>query len=328
MKTGKPCDQRGSQFSHGLQPRRLWRIGSAIVAIGLWAGLLIPQWVWAGGGPHQGLVDDPALCVVCHRTKNGELSAQLRAASQRELCFGCHGHSATGADTDVEWGIYRGSRGGGESGGGLRGGGFAKALMDPALTGSLTIADTTSGHTIDGTLGLAWGGGAISKAAEYGPTIKLVCSSCHNPHGNGNYRMLRSSPKGMPAGGSAVVLADERSKAYTVTYGPDRYPDVSYAPRNIGQWCAQCHTRYLAGPGSGGNASADSTFRYRHITEGLVGGCLACHTAHGTSATMGTYSGSTEWPDGTPGNGKANSRLLRVNNRGVCVRCHTNIIND
>ena len=55
-------------------------------------------------------------------------------------------------------------------------------------------------------------------------------------------------------------------------------------------------------------------------------GCLACHVAHGTSATMGAYSSSVPWPsdmdsiDGYP----SRSSLLWLNNRGVCVQCHSN----
>jgi hypothetical protein len=38
---------------------------------------------------------------------------------------------------------------------------------------------------------------------------------------------------------------------------------------------------------------------------------------------MGTFSGSTTWPDGaTTPNGNARSSLLRVDNRGVCELCH------
>lgn len=45
--------------------------------------------------------------------------------------------------------------------------------------------------------------------------------------------------------------------------------------------------------------------------------------AHGTSATMDTYSGTVEWPDGTgiPSD-DARSSLLHSSNRGVCARCH------
>ncbi|MFQ5594817.1 MAG: hypothetical protein ACE5HA_11790, partial [Anaerolineae bacterium] len=89
----------------------------------------------------------------------------------------------------------------------------------------------------------------------------------------------------------------------------------------------------------------DPIFAYRHITEGspqcnlchgVHGGtqpsggplfdhtmrCLTCHVAHGSSATMGTYSGAVEWPDGTAGGGSSDSRLLRVDNRGTCQLCH------
>ncbi|MDY6834389.1 MAG: cytochrome c3 family protein [Chloroflexota bacterium] len=51
--------------------------------------------------------------------------------------------------------------------------------------------------------------------------------------------------------------------------------------------------------------------------------CFACHVAHGTTATMDTYSGTVPWPDGTTTpDGDGRSSLLWVDNRGTCTQCH------
>ena len=78
---------------------------------------------------------------------------------------------------------------------GLKGGGFSHALMDTNDNG---VADgtsrlTTSLHTYDGTSGTAWGNGALGTAGA-GASIALTCGSCHNPHGNGQYRILSTHP--------------------------------------------------------------------------------------------------------------------------------------
>ena len=110
---------------------------------------------------------------------------------------------------------------------------------------------------------------------------------------------------------------------------------------NVSEWCATCHTRYLANSGARSYASkvdgAVDTFKYRHTSmskqEGSQG-CMACHVAHGTSAAMsGTYSSGLKDPDGNTPSARAldangietangTSRLLRANNRGVCLLCH------
>ena len=102
----------------------------------------------------------------------------------------------------------------------LRGGGFAYALIDGVATKTMGAVDpvtgieqtlrtrpsgglpgpTTSRHQIDGvTPGTMWGNGAISDTVgaplDAGKTgVTLECGSCHDPHGNGNYRILRPIP--------------------------------------------------------------------------------------------------------------------------------------
>jgi hypothetical protein len=44
--------------------------------------------------------------------------------------------------------------------------------------------------------GIAWGNGANGAGA--GPKVKISCGSCHNPHGNGQYRILNTLPAATP----------------------------------------------------------------------------------------------------------------------------------
>ncbi|MFV1857975.1 MAG: cytochrome c3 family protein [Anaerolineales bacterium] len=275
----------------------------------------------ADGGPHEGdFTSTTDACAGCHRVHRGQAPDLLTETSQQALCYSCHGTAATGADTNVEDGVYelRGSGGiYGSVGDGLRGGGFAAALMDPGMTG-IGSALVTSKHDV-GASGTIWGNGAI----DSGPgtaVATLECGSCHNPHGisgGDNYRILRPRPKNSGAGAD-VNVPDEGTKNYTITYQASGYRDTSYlAAADISSWCSQCHTRYLS---NDTGDSGDAIFAYRHRTDNKS--CLNCHVAHGTSATMATFSGAVEWPDGTAGGGNSDSRLLSVNNRGTCVQCH------
>lgn len=111
---------------------------------------------------------------------------------------------------------------------------------------------------------------------------------------------------------------------------------------NVSEWCATCHTRYLANSSSRSNPSVINgtvdTFKYRHTSmskQESSQNCMACHVSHGTNASMnGAYSSGLTTPDGVVPSARAEdgtthletangtSRLLRANNRGVCLLCH------
>ncbi len=303
---------------------RKWFVLSTLV-VGLL--LVFASVALADNGPHQGDFNKTTdACAGCHRAHRGQAPKLLKETSQTALCFSCHGAAGTGADTNVEDGVYLNRASGGQYGSvgaGLRGGGFVNAIMDPDMDGTIASAPVTSKHDVDAT-GTMWGNGGVSGTANPGKAnVNLRCGSCHNPHGTSGpedaYRILR--PKPLDSGAATDVLVpDEPTKDYTVSYQANGYRYVDYVTEVISQWCAQCHTRYLA---ADENDSGDAIFKYRHVTADNDRKCLACHVAHGTSAVMtGTYSGSVEWPDGAAGGGTNDSRLLHVNNRGTCVQCH------
>jgi len=279
------------------------------------------------------------------------------ASVEMGTCATCHGTGTTGADTNVLDGVYENRAPnalGGTStvGAGLRGGGFVNAVMDTTVSGTPVSAPVTSNHTI-GVPGLTiWGmGGSGPGHVTTSSRPVLSCSTCHNPHGFTNadyYRVLRidlpcqgchniHGVSSAAADGAIpddavhadlvqqdIGIPDETVKNYTITYrtSGDRagYRDDTYMYGTpIAKWCTSCHTRYLA---SDTGDTGDTYFKHRHATSDDERNCLACHVAHGTSARMGTISGKVEWPDGTPGGGTTDSRLLAVDNRGVCYQCH------
>lgn len=170
-------------------------------------------------------------CAACHRAHSGQ-GAMLLTSDEATFCVSCHGQTGQGATTNVEGGVqYAAANTGSGTGamaGALRSGGFVKAAIDsghssrisyPWFTsangggyqtgfsslvkvlssgGVITPAAVTSAHLdLDGTGGVvakdvAWGNGATGSGA--GPTVEIGCTSCHNPHGNGNYRILNKIP--------------------------------------------------------------------------------------------------------------------------------------
>lgn len=281
----------------------------------------------ADNGPHvsgAGVVADS--CAGCHRTHTAQAGGLLKQP-QGSLCYTCHGAGAPGSNTDVVNGAGYAPEGA------LRGGGFSYALIasdSPSGSKSSGVVPTrssgqavTSTHSVDASDQTAWGSGAISADVSVGKTIPLRCGNCHDPHGNGNYRILRDIPKESGAG-EGVAIPDAGTKLYT-TENYWKADDVN-APgfaQNVSAWCSTCHTRYLS---SGPKAdSGDAVFAYRHTSDKTSAGagqrnCAQCHVSHGSNASMGARSAAVPFPDGSAGAGS--SRLLRVDSRGVCQLCH------
>jgi predicted CXXCH cytochrome family protein len=175
----------------------------------------------ADGGPHVASVNNGSSsltadsCAGCHRVHTAQGPMLLKTANEETLCLSCHGAASTGATTDVETGIqYVPAADGIRTGtqlGALRGGGFEEARIGtgnvyrittnagklrakvPALAAPVAV---TSAHmpALAGLTqpGIAWGNGANGSGA--GPKVSISCGSCHNPHGNGQYRILNTIP--------------------------------------------------------------------------------------------------------------------------------------
>ncbi len=304
-----------------MQKSLRWLVGliGALTVVLVSAGVLL-----ADNELHdRGHMASGDTCALCHRVlSSGEVVPIEPGPNQDDICLACH--DGSGAETDVLHGVLAGDTYG-PSGSGLRGGGFLTATMDIDHDGISEVGQVTSTHTYDGaTPGTMWGSGDIeSSTADYGISHSLTCTDCHDPHGNDNYRLLRGRPYGMEDRDSATpvnVPDEEPTPVYSIGYTSDNYRDVSYAPQELDEWCAQCHTRYLAGPHSSTAPSGDQVFAYRHPT--TSNGCLDCHVVHGTTASMGPVSSAVQYPDASEG--PEGSTLLWLDSREVCLSgCHT-----
>jgi predicted CXXCH cytochrome family protein len=288
----------------------------------------------ADGGPH--VVEagaTPDKCASCHRIHTGQNEYLLKdAGTVEDFCFSCHGNGGPGSDLAVQEGtFYGGITPGAPYGGkpasatlGLRAGGFEAARINTTDAGFEQIGvlaltqPVTSWHTTDGvTAGTMWGNGAINSGA--GPSFAMECTSCHDPHGNGQYRILRPIPLGSGAAAGVNVTEQAAPKIYTTTnyFSPGPVSGVE-----MSNWCSTCHTRYLS---SSTASSGDAIYSNRHRSDGSLGTtCVKCHAPHGTNAEMpGAYSSAVPWPGGGVGTtDNNNSRLLKMDNRGICVKCH------
>ena len=223
--------------------------------------------------------------------------------------------------------------------GALRGGGFDGALIDSGeatrekyLSGTSVLVRnqvipvlaagmaTTSNHPVKGAKVTSYRDSALNSGA--GEAVTLECGSCHDPHGNGNYRILRPIPANSGGSTSAVgvTIPDAGVKVYTTTNywlsGDASSPPVVNGSTdgaaasdgyldNIVQWCTTCHSRRHSG------------------AKVAMGGqkCVTCHVAHGSNArASGPGSGHVQQPDGSAISGS--SKLLRLDDRAPCSMCH------
>jgi predicted CXXCH cytochrome family protein len=329
------------------------RLALLIVGGAVWLLLAAPA--FADNGPHHmGAGTTPDSCAGCHRAHTAQGPNLLKESDQSLLCTTCHGNGITGATTNVLSGqqsfaadgttkpgavttVTRGTT----IAGPLRGGGFDTAALNTNPTANLVTdpigvlaspLGTTAKHNVAAS-GTAWGGGAIGSGA--GTAVRLECASCHDPHGNGQYRILKTQPDGL-FGTASVSIADVTPVTGQYVYTTANYwaAGDTNAPQyitNVSAWCQQCHSRYMAtsnlSPET--NTSGDAIFTFRHRTDGVTSqpaskvapACVTCHVSHGSNAQMGGNSAAVLYPDGSA---RTNSEgaMLRLDSRGVCQKCH------
>jgi len=251
------------------------------------------------------------------------------STSTYDLCTSCHGAAGSGANTNVDDGLYLSSR---DDLGGDYDHGAANTPDNAALLGggfaNYMGAAVSSTHSPAGATALAWGYGAAARGATAAMADGVMtCASCHDPHGSPNYRILNATVNGIAV---AVAQVDE---------GAAKDYDTEQWGTGQSNICAACHGAYHRTAAGQGSTLDNGTYTHRvdmaygyggnvnPETVGLGGFtlplaesgtnntvvCQTCHLPHGTSATM---SGLATGPN------TGDSDLLRLDNRGVCQVCH------
>ncbi|MEI8332834.1 MAG: cytochrome c3 family protein [Chloroflexota bacterium] len=253
--------------------------------------------VLADGGPHVASINSGAggitadSCAGCHRAHTAQ-GAMLLIEEEPAMCLVCHGASGTGATTDVETGLQyavgTSANRGGAVLGALRNGGFIRAYIGsgsavrvayasgtsvrqnvkvPVASASSLVSSAHMPNT-DGVLGdgsgPAWGNGALNSGA--GATVDVTCTTCHNPHGNGAYRILNPIPA--PTGTGFV----KATTGVTVTdVAASVRPNNETLNYTVIQTAGGTLTASAAATASGGNSLAGDYFHRKVPWNGTSG---------------------------------------------------------
>lgn len=238
---------------------------------------------------HGNFQNNTNSCANCHSTHNGQDSKLLTYKNtEYDMCLSCH---------DGTLGFYDVKKSSG-----------AGTFDDSHESASM--------HNVKSGIKLSEAPGAYTNR----DTAELTCSSCHNPHGSVNDRLLKEKVVGnqpfafsMVNGVKTPVQPGNKTINLALTPDPD-YADInaltgtsglkitkSIGPKdstdkvNYSQFCASCHDDYLASRSAGRPSNADKAagnvnhdFLYTHGTNTSSTGrnCASCHFAHGTDVTL------------------------------------------
>jgi predicted CXXCH cytochrome family protein len=145
--------------------------------------------------------------------------------------------------------------------------------------GAIPIGGDAAGHNFDAPgWGIATDGTYNHSPGGHFPAQQLSCTSCHDPHGNTNYRMLHGIG---PRPGAPITFF----YAAPVATGIDLDSDGETIDNHnaylsgMSNWCGNCHAEYLVDHNRSGGASL------RHpVDESLSSGMVDRYNAYNGDA--------------------------------------------
>jgi predicted CXXCH cytochrome family protein len=309
-----------------------------LLAVGTFWLFLAAIPAFADGGPHvqsnnsgmTGLTADG--CAGCHRAHTATGDTYLLKAPEEALCQSCHGFTALGATTNVwngvqyQMGATASVRDQSVILGALRNGGFYTAAIGTDSAAHLAYGtDAASAHfrpkvpVAAGLVGkpvtsahlavsgapqslplthYVWGNGTTGVGAT---TATLECTSCHNPHGNGNYRILVPIPT---VSGSGNFVAPTTAALVTDAALPGANDTRNYTV-----------IQTVSGSGAAGASTWTTTsLTVNQITASNVSGDYMHRYVPWNATASGTY--TLDGPNGLSGS-------FDTQITAWCAQCHT-----
>jgi predicted CXXCH cytochrome family protein len=233
---------------------------------------------------HGNFQNNSASCANCHSAHNGGTDMLLKFKdTELSMCMSCH---------DGTMGFYN-----------------VEVASSAGIFDFDSSHKSSSLHNVDDGVNVDKAPGAFKNVRA---TDEFACSSCHNPHGSANDRLLTveiPTADGLPTGTPIVTMADLGSgkqvglnlvedpafTAFNATTGAGGIKitkangaSTANEVKNFNNFCATCHDSYLTSRSAGKTAgSYTDGHKYGHSTNSNSAGrnCASCHYSHGTDIT-------------------------------------------
>ena len=265
-------------------------------------------------------------CHTMHNSEDGQLVDSdspdgnpwlLKDATPSDVCLSCHatGLGAVFGDDPLAPPPEKG------------GGNFAFLLEDnlnDGHSGALhPIGGDAAGHNLDApSKGVGPDGTLLSSPGGSFPASQLGCSSCHDPHGNDDFRLIHGIG-GVQDGLFTFTNAAPDAAGISIFFGSESNSNHTAYASGMSEWCGNCHgdyhdnsTQLIHPSGSAMGGTIATAYGLYNGTEDLTGGspmtaylaatpfedaavtnsstagptagskvmCLTCHRAHASSA--------------------------------------------
>jgi predicted CXXCH cytochrome family protein len=333
---------------------------SLVLFLSLAISLALVGSAFANFGPHGGYATDTDSCAGCHRAHTSFSAVRFEpssgpgpdpsapasesallvggAATMQEFCYACHGDAAPGAATNVQGGVFDAGpstasmaatnathpyQTASTFNAPLNGGGFDRAAKDwdwnTADVLTAQYAAVSSAHSMEKT-SVMWGAGNGVDVSQ-----NMTCTSCHDPHGSSNYRLLKDKVNGLTVGGytefgvaggsnydlvpNPYVMSVENgypaagwSKGMVgagemADYKPDYTRGTpiratqSGGKKSLSMWCSSCHVNYNDKSGEKLTALAGSTGAVKNYGTYEANGTVGAKTRHRHPVDIAVQSG-------------------------------------
>lgn len=247
---------------------------------------------------HGNFQNNTNACANCHSTHNGQNARLVKFKNaDQDMCMTCH---------DGTMGFYNVNKATvvpGKPGTEFDGAGVFSTLDRTKTDNSVSMHNVSSGLKLN----------AAPGAFNNKDTSDFTCSSCHNPHGSPNDRLLKENVVGGtafaydlvgvdkvktpiangiktinlkliddPAFAAINASTDNSGLKITISDGPLASGDKT----RYAQFCAACHDDYAASRSAGRPNHQGQLYTHTSNSTSQGRNCASCHYAHGTDINL------------------------------------------